>query len=116
MKKVFFTLVFTGFLFSAIAQEVPQVGDELIVKAPKHQNYDNIDFPKRNILTKRTKVANYKSVYDKTVVIDKVITDDDGNNYVMLKTKDGSKFFGIKSSIKANYNKAIEAGELVSFN
>ena len=116
MKKVVFTLLFMGFIFSVTAQEMPQVGEELVIKAPKQTNYHYIDFPKRNILTKRTKVANYKSVYNKTVVIDKVMTDDNGNNYVMLKTKDGSKFFGIKSSIKANYNKAIEAGELVSFN
>ena len=63
-------------------------------------------------MIKRGKVGNYKSVYGETVVVDDVITKDDGSTYVILKKKDGSKFFGIKTSVKANYDKAIKAGEL----
>ena len=116
MKKVIYTLLFLGFFSMAMAQSTPQAGDELIVKAPKQQNYLYVDFPHRNILTKRTKVANYKSVENMVVIVDEVMTDTDGNTMVTLKAKDGSKFFGLKSAVKANYTKALEVGELASNN
>jgi hypothetical protein len=114
MKKLFFTLIFFGFCFMLSAQTEPKVGDELIVKEPYAQTYNYVKFPKLNILNKRGKVANYKSVYGATVVVDKVITNDDGTVDVMLKQKDGSKFFGLKTRVKADYAKAIEAGELAA--
>ncbi|WP_299124578.1 hypothetical protein [uncultured Winogradskyella sp.] len=112
MKKIFLTLLFFGFCFMLSAQTTPKVGDELVVKEPTAQNYRYIKFPKLNILVKRGKIANYKSVYNATVVVDDVMTKADGSTYVTLKKKDGSKFFGLKSTVKANYNKAIESKEL----
>ena len=110
MKKLFFALLFLGLYFTMNAQNQPKVGDELIIKASQSYNY--VKFPKLNVLTKRGKVANYKSVYGSKVVIDEVITKGDGSIYVILKKKDGSKFFGLKTTVKANYFKSIDAGEL----
>jgi len=110
MKKLFFSLLFLGFCFTATAQSTPNVGDELVIK--EATTYNHVKFPKLNILTKRGKVANYKSVSGNTVVIDEVITKDDGTTYVILKKKDGTKFFGYKRTVKANYTKAIDTGEL----
>lgn len=114
MKNLFFTLLCLGFCLFIGAQSTPKVGDELIVKAPNGQNYNYVKFPKLNTLIKRGQVGNYKSIYDNTVVVEKVLTKDNGSTYVILKKKDGSKFFGLKTSIKANYTKAIEAGELAT--
>ena len=61
---------------------------------------------------KRGKIPNYKSVYGDTVVIKEVFTNDDGTVYVILKKKDGSKFFSYLSKVKANYAKALEAKEM----
>ncbi len=113
MKKLLFTLLFFGFCFSLGAQTEPKVGDELIIKEQKGQSYNYIKFPKLNILSKRGKVANYKSVHGNTVVIDDIITDKNNNTYVILKKKDGSKFFGYLSKVKANYDKSISSGEMV---
>lgn len=112
MKKLLFTLLFFGIYFISSAQNQPNVGDELMIKAPNGQTYNHIKFPKPNILIKRGKVGNYKSIYDNTVVIDEVLTKDDGTAYVILKKKDGTKFFGFLSKVKANYAKAIGAKEL----
>ncbi len=114
MKKLFLAILFLGSCFLLSAQNTPKVGDELIVNAPNGNNYTYVKFPKTNTLIKRGKVGNYKSVYGKTVIVDDVTTKDDGSTYVILKKKDGSKFFGIKTSVKANYNKAIKAGELAT--
>jgi hypothetical protein len=110
MKKLFFGLLFLGLCFTMSAQSQPEVGDELIIKESSAYNY--VKFPKLNILTKRGKIANYKSVYGNNVLVDEVITKDDGSTYVILKKKDGSKFFGYLAKIKANYTKAIEAKEI----
>ncbi len=112
MKNLYFTLLFFGFTIAVSAQDTPKVDDVLIVSSPQAQNYTYIKFPKLNTLTKRGKVANYKSVYGNQVTVAEVSTENDGSVYVILKKKDGSKFFGYLSSVKANYTKAIAAKEL----
>jgi hypothetical protein len=112
MKKLVFTLLFFGFCFLASAQTAPQVGDELLIKAPIANTYNYIKFPKPNILIKRGVVSRYKSISGNTVVIEDLVTQDDGTIDVTLKKKDGSKFFGFLTTVKANYNKAIEAQEI----
>lgn len=112
MKKLIFTFLLLGFCFLVSAQSEPKVGDELIINEPYAQTYNHIKFPKKNILIKRGKLGNYKDVHGNSVVIDKVETDSDGSTYVILKKKDGSKFFGFLSKVKANYNKAIAANEM----
>ena len=112
MKKLLFTLLFFGFCFMVNAQNGPQVGDELIINSPNSESYTYVKFPKPNILIKRGTVDRYKSVNGTTVVIDEIIAKDDGTNYVVLKKKDGTKFFGYLSKVKANYAKALEANEI----
>lgn len=113
MKNLFFTLFFFGFCFLATAQSQPNIGDELVIKEPTSITYKYVKFPRLNILAKRGKVANYKSVYGNTVVVKEVMTKDDGTTLVVLEKKDGSKFFGYLKSVKANYAKSIESGEIV---
>jgi hypothetical protein len=110
MKKLFLVLLFLGLCFTSYAQKEPKVGDELIINETHAYTY--VNFPKLNTLIKRGKIGNYKSIFGATVVIDEVITKDDESTYVMLKKKDGSQFFGLKHKVKANYAKAIDAGEL----
>jgi hypothetical protein len=104
--------LFFGFCFLASAQTTPQIGDELRIKAPTSQTYTYVKFPRPNILIKRGVVTRYKSVYGNAVVIDDVVTNDKGSTYVMLKKKDGTKFFGLVTTVKANYTKAIAANEI----
>ena len=112
MKNLLFTALFFGFCFLASAQTTPQVGDELHIKTPTTQTYNYVKFPRPNILIKRGVVTRYKSVYGNDVVIDDVVTNDKGSTYVILKKKDGTKFFGFLSTVKANYTKAIAANEI----
>ncbi|MFC0604953.1 hypothetical protein [Winogradskyella pulchriflava] len=114
MKKLFITVLFLGFTIFLSAQNTPQVGDELVIKATESSTYEHIDFPKPNILIKRGSVANYKSVVGNTVVIEEVNTKADGTVVVVLKQKDGGKFFNFKKKVTADYNAAIAAKELVA--
>ncbi len=116
MKNLLFTVLFFGFCFLASAQTTPQVGDELRIKTPTSQTYNYVKFPRPNFLIKHGVVTRYKSVYGNSVVIDEVWTNANGNTYVMLKKKDGSKFFGYVTTVKANYTKAIAANEMAMLN
>ncbi len=113
MKNIILVALFFGCFNLAFAQTQPKVGDELTIKAPSSQMYNHIDFPRLNILVKRGSLPNYKSVYGNAVAVEEVITNKDGSIDVILKKKDGSKFFGFLRIVKANYAKAIEAKEIV---
>ncbi|WGD35599.1 hypothetical protein [Olleya sp. YS] len=113
MKKLLLTLSFICVCLFSFAQNTPKVGDVLIVKSPSAQFYNQIDFPKLNTLVKRGKLASYTPVINNEVLVDEVITKDNGNTYVVLKKKDGTKFFGLQTTVEANYNKALKAGELI---
>ena len=112
MKSIVYILLVLGFSTTLSAQDQPKVGDELVIEKTNTQSYKYLKFPKLHTLTKRGKVANYKSVYGNNVIIDEVITKADGSTYVVLKKKDGTKFFGYLTKVKANYSKSIDAGEL----
>ncbi|MDN3492237.1 hypothetical protein [Winogradskyella bathintestinalis] len=106
-------MLYFGFCFVISAQSEPRIGDELVIKSPTAQAYQYIKFPKPNILIKRGTVNSYKDVYENEVVINEVLTKDNGDVHVKLKNKDGTNFFGYVSIVKANYSKAIESKELV---
>ena len=112
MKKLFFTLLCFSLFLTAFASNDPKVGDVLSVKTPSTESFKHIDFPRANILIKRGVVTGYKSVYNNAVIIDQVTTKNNGSTSVTLKKKDGSKFFGFLNAVEANYEKAIDAGEL----
>ncbi|WP_115462938.1 hypothetical protein [Winogradskyella aurantiaca] len=113
MKNVILTLIIFIFSINVSSGQNPTVGQELIINNPNSTQYRYIDFPKLNTLVKRGKLANYKSVYGNEVIIDEVVTEDSGDVYVILKKKDGSKFFGYLTSVKANYSKALDSEELM---
>ncbi|MFC4721663.1 hypothetical protein ACFO5O_05000 [Geojedonia litorea] len=118
MKKVFLfiTLVFIANGYATNSQQsvddLPKIGDVLIIKEPSKQSYSHIDFPKLNFIVKRGGVANYDSVLGEHVVVKDVSTKNDGTIYVKLEAKSGKKFFGFLKQVNANYEQAIKSGEL----
>lgn len=111
MKKIILSVLFICVCFLSYASHTPKVGDVLIVKAPSSQFYNHIAFPQLNILVKRGKLASYKPVIGNKVVVGEVFTKKD-KTYVILKKSDGTKFFGLYKDVKANYQKAMDSGEL----
>lgn len=118
MKKIilFLSLMFSGYGFAFNGQQSqdnsPKIGDVLIINAPTGQTYDHIKFPKLNIVVKRGGLANYKSVYGEAVIIKNILTKKDGKVYIQLESQNGKKFFGFLKTVNADYNKALETGEL----
>ncbi|RIA09483.1 hypothetical protein OE09_1321 [Flavobacteriaceae bacterium MAR_2010_72] len=118
MKKAFLiiSLVFIVNGYATNDQQtiddLPKIGDVLVINEPSKQNYTHIDFPRLNFIVKRGGVANYDSVHGEHVVIKEIITKNDGTVYVQLEPKSGKKFFGFMKQVKANYEQAIKSGEL----
>jgi len=94
-------------------QNYPQVGDVLIIGESNTYKYGHIDFPRLNMIVKRGGIASYKTVYGNEVVVKAVEEKPDGTTEVTLERRNGKKFFRNLKSVKADFNKAIESGELV---
>ncbi|MGB5821856.1 MAG: hypothetical protein WBG90_20400 [Saonia sp.] len=88
------------------------VGDILVINQPSGTDFKHIFFPKKNFVIKRGGIADMKSIYGKKVVVSNVKTKDNGSIEVILKPKDGRKFFKALPSVKADLKNALIQGEL----
>ncbi len=115
MKKLLFiALLVSSFTFAHNTpnQDSPKVGDVLVINTPENNSFQHIDFPKLNFIVKKGGLPTYSSVYGKEVIVTNVSTNKSGNTEVTLKSKDNKKFFGYLTAVKANYNDALNKGEL----
>ncbi|ALJ03916.1 hypothetical protein APS56_01565 [Pseudalgibacter alginicilyticus] len=115
MKKLCLLLLLaTSFTFAnnSNPQNTPQIGDVLVINAPSNNAYKHVDFPKLNTIVKRGGIATYKGVIGKHVVVKKVNTQNDGSTEVVLESKNKDKFFRFLKTVKADYHKSLESGEI----
>lgn len=94
-------------------QNYPQVGDVLVIGESNTYKYNHIDFPRLNMIVKRGGIASYKTVHGNEVVVKAVEEKPDGTTEVIIERRNGKKFFRHLKSVKADFNKAIDSGELV---
>ena len=90
----------------------PEVGDRLLIQSPENTTYTAVNMPKLNFVVKKGGVANYKSVQNTLVEVVKISQNKEGENIVTLQRVDGAKILGLKKSVSANYDRALQIGEL----
>lgn len=90
----------------------PEVGDRLLIQSPENTTYTAVNMPKLNFVVKKGGVANYKSVQNILVEVVKISQNKEGENIVTLQRVDGAKILGLKKSVSANYDQALQIGEL----
>jgi len=90
----------------------PEVGDRLLIQSPQNTTYTAMNMPKLNFVVKKGGVANYKSVRNTLVEVVKISQNKKGENIVTLQRVDGAKILGLKKSVSANYDQALQIGEL----
>ncbi len=113
--KTIFLFLILALPLNVIGQEEYQeikVGETLTIQNPENYDYSHINFPKANFIIKKQGVANYKKLKGTEVVISEIISQNENENKVILKRKDGQKFFGSFASVSAHVDKAMAAGEL----
>ncbi|WP_295180702.1 hypothetical protein [uncultured Christiangramia sp.] len=90
----------------------PEIGDRLLIQSPENTTYTAVNMPKLNFVVKKGGVANYKSVQNTLVEVVKISQNKEGENIVTLQRVDGAKILGLKKSVSANYDQALQIGEL----
>ncbi len=111
-----------AFLFSASAfyaqdnlNVVPanvEVGDIFEIGRPETNSFRHIKFPKANFIIKKGGIANYKRVEGQKVVVTSIKEKKDGTTEIKIKRRDGGRFFGSHSVVAADFDKAVDSGEL----
>lgn len=91
-----------------------QVGDVFEIGKPETNTYKHIKFPRANFIIKRGGIANYKRAEGRTVVVTSIKEKKDGTTQVKIKREDGGRFFGSHTVVAADFNDAIDSGELKS--
>ncbi|MCB7480026.1 hypothetical protein [Christiangramia sediminis] len=116
MKFISILSVFLIFSFSnsVLSQENDEarVGEILKIGDSKNHQYSDVRFPKPNFIIKKGGIANYEKLAGTLVEITEIKTSSNNQTVVLLKRRDGKKFFGSFPEIKAYYNDAIASGEL----
>ena len=90
------------------------VGDILEIGHADNYQYTHVKFPKANFIIKSGGIANYDKLAGIMVEVTAVKTDKQGQTQIILKRKDGKKFFGSFPKIKADYNRALASEELLN--
>ncbi len=88
-----------------------QVGDILTIEKPSGNEFRYVYFPKKNMIIKRGGIPSMKMVKNLEVEVVSV-TYTNNKTLVMLKRVDGGRFFKSLFSVKADYESALNAGEL----
>lgn len=115
MKK---PIVFTAFLFCVFALQAQstnhdvKVGDILVLGEPSGSSYISIEFPRKNIITKRGAIPNFKALVGQKVVVKEIANSGSDSKTIAIVRKDGLNFFRFFPSVRADLNKALESGEL----
>lgn len=115
MRKSLFILMFLSVLGISNAQTTsPMVteGEVLTLGEPSSARYRHIDFPRKNIIIKRGAIANFSNLVGKKLIVEKVVQKENGTTKIVLKRKDGLKFFRFYPTIEANFEQALAKNEL----
>jgi len=108
--SLFLALFFTNSINAQKSDDL-SIGEVLTIESPENYQYSHLKLPQANFIIKSGGVVNYKKLIGTQVEIKEIKTSNN-KTVVVLKRKDGKKFFGSFPSIRANYEKALASGEL----
>jgi hypothetical protein len=114
MKKALifiFSMCLTSTLMAQTDYTDIEIGMELTLGPVSASGYQHIDLPRKNFIIKRGAIADYNNLEGRKVVVTDILTTN-GRTEVVLKRKDGLKFFRFWPSIHSDAEKALANGEL----
>lgn len=107
--------IFIFLITSVVAQpetEEVQQGEVLVIHEPVNYGYSHVKLPRANFIIKSGGTPDYNNLKGLEVEVAEVKTTRKGDVKVILKRRDGKKFFGSFPAISANYEEALNSGEL----
>ncbi|MFZ9002464.1 MAG: hypothetical protein ACO20F_00555 [Robiginitalea sp.] len=100
-------------LVSAYSQTTPpQEGEELVLKLPESGSFEYLDVPRNNFIMKQGGIVDIDQLDNTTVVVDQVRETRKGTQLV-LKRKDGNRFFKSHRYLTASWPEIAESNELL---
>ncbi|WP_276391059.1 hypothetical protein [Eudoraea chungangensis] len=113
-EGIIMILLFSAFsLFGQNSHTNVEVGEVFTLGKGVSPEYRYINFPRANFILKRGAIANYKQLRGEKVVVHEINYHQENRVEVVLKREDGFRFFRFYPTVKANFHKAIESGELL---
>ncbi|TNF75091.1 MAG: hypothetical protein EP302_02285 [Bacteroidetes bacterium] len=98
---------------SAYSQTTPpQEGEELVLKLPESGSFEYLDVPRNNFIMKQGGIVDIDQLDNTTVVVDQVRETRKGTQLV-LKRKDGNRFFKSHRYLTASWPEIAESNELL---
>lgn len=114
MKKAVIFFDSIGITPPLISQEhtnIDEKGDELNLRLVSAAEYQHFDFPRKNIILNRGAIADFKNPLGRKVVVEEVLSENDGITQAVLERKDGYNFFRFRPVVTADIEKALANGE-----
>ena len=100
-------------LASAYSQSAtPREGEELLLKLPESGSFEYLDVPRNNFIMKQGGIVDIEHLDNTIVVVDQVRETRQGTQLV-LKRKDGSRFFKSHRYLTASWPEVGESSELL---
>jgi hypothetical protein len=90
------------------------VGDVLEIGKPESAQYRYIDIPRANFIIKKGGIADFKLLVGEKVKVVSIKEQRDGLTKIKIKRADGRRFFGSHALIGAEFEHAMESGELLA--
>jgi len=116
MRKSFLFMIFFSTALMLSAQTTSNVlteGETVVLGKPSGADYQNIEFPRKNIIIKRGAIPNFNALVGEKLIVESIETDKNGNSKAILKRKDGRKFFRFYQTVEADLSSALESREIV---
>lgn len=109
---LYFSFQLSGQNSEQTSGEKFSIGDSYYIGQPSGQDFNYIQFPKRNFIVKRGSLPNYKNLIGKEILITGTRVRN-GRQEVTIRRTDGIKFFGSYPEVKVDIKNAIQSGELI---
>jgi hypothetical protein len=89
-----------------------QVGEVFVIGKSVTPEYKYLNFPRANFIMKRGAIADFRNLKGRKVVVHEIVYPTENEPEVVLKLQDGRKFFRFYPTVTANFEKALDSGEL----
>ncbi len=113
-KYIFMFIVAIGtFGFAQSVNSDIAIGTVFKIGKSASTKFKHINVPKANMIIKRGGVANYKGLVGRLVVVTSIHKKKNSSTVIRFKLKNGKRFFGSHTLLRANAEKALNSGELI---
>lgn len=104
-------IVALGYVSAYSQSTPPQEGEELQLNLPESGSFEYLDVPRNNFIIKQGGIVNIEQL-DRTQVVVAMVRETRNGTQLVLKRKDGNRFFKSHRYLTASWPEVSESNEL----